>query len=541
MAGTLIEVLRGPDASARFQVLEVGKDTPIKAFVEASGLTFAAGRGCYELTGPETVQGHKEIIVLLGETGEAVAGARARELLAAPAGAGARLRPEAGRKVFVQSSSSNRKLAKGTTLLYRVEDWGPRRAAPTGAGGALAQAVLDDPGDDAVRRVYADWCEENGQAERAEFIRLQLDQGRLEEWARHLPMEKLPEGTDQPEARAQEILRRRAPGARPWGERWLTALPAPLRTGVTWRRGFPEIDLQDSAQLGAFLDRLAGPETERPPVALRIRLSHGEERLRELARNPPANLPPVVELDLGFSSYEHYLDDLLTAPWLGGVVSLCLGFTYVDDGGARALAACALLSRLRVLSFWALHCDEGLSTRMGPEGVAALADSPHLTGLRDLDLGQTRVLDEGLRALAEGPTLTRLTRLDLFDAQVTDEGVRALASSPGARSLRCLDLMGQNRLTDAALRALAGSPHLGNLESLSLGGHGYSDSDFDSAEGAPPARFTPAGWRALCDSPRLKRLAWLHLDEYDGAEQGEASAALLRARFGKGLLHDRWC
>jgi hypothetical protein len=311
---------------------------------------------------------------------------------------------------------------------------------------------------------------------------------------------------------------------------------------VTWRRGFPEFDLQDSEQLVAFLARLASLQTQRPLVTLRIRLSHGEEeRLRELARNPLANLPPLLELDLSFSSCEIYLDDLLTAPWLDGLVRLCLGFTHIDDEGARALAACPLLKRLRLLSFWALHCDEGLSTRIGPEGVAALASSPHLSGLRELDLGQTRVLDEGLRALAEGPTLTRLTRLDLFDAQVTDEGVRALASSPGAGSLRYLDLMGQNRLSDATLHALAGSPYLGNLEGLSLGGYGYSDPDFDSPDGVPPARFTPAGWRTLCDSPRLKRLAWLHLDEHDSAEEGKASKALLRGRFGKGLLHDRWC
>jgi hypothetical protein len=151
------------------------------------------------------------------------------------------------------------------------------------------------------------------------------------------------------------------------------------------------------------------------------------------------------------------------------------------------------------------------------------------------------MLDEGLRALAEGPTLTHLTRLDLFDAQVTDEGVRALASSPGAQNLRYLDLMGQNRLTDATLHALAASPYLGNLEGLSLGGHGYSDPDFDSGDGTPPARFTSAGWRVLCGSPRLTRLAWLHLDEHDSAEEGKASEALLRARFGKGLQHDRWC
>lgn len=38
----------------------------------------------------------------------------------------------------------------------------------------LFQAILDDPADDTRRLVYADWLEEHGDGERAEFIRLQI-------------------------------------------------------------------------------------------------------------------------------------------------------------------------------------------------------------------------------------------------------------------------------------------------------------------------------------------------------------------------------
>ena len=41
-------------------------------------------------------------------------------------------------------------------------------------GLGLLDAILADPADDAPRLVYADWLDENGQAERAEFIRLQV-------------------------------------------------------------------------------------------------------------------------------------------------------------------------------------------------------------------------------------------------------------------------------------------------------------------------------------------------------------------------------
>ena len=39
---------------------------------------------------------------------------------------------------------------------------------------ALLAAVCAAPDDDLPRLVYADWCDENGQPERAEFIRVQV-------------------------------------------------------------------------------------------------------------------------------------------------------------------------------------------------------------------------------------------------------------------------------------------------------------------------------------------------------------------------------
>jgi uncharacterized protein (TIGR02996 family) len=40
---------------------------------------------------------------------------------------------------------------------------------------ALLDAMRDDPDDAILRLVYADWLEENGQPERAEFIRLRTE------------------------------------------------------------------------------------------------------------------------------------------------------------------------------------------------------------------------------------------------------------------------------------------------------------------------------------------------------------------------------
>ena len=44
---------------------------------------------------------------------------------------------------------------------------------------AFLRDILEAPEDDGPRLVYADWLEENGQATRAEFIRLQVELARL--------------------------------------------------------------------------------------------------------------------------------------------------------------------------------------------------------------------------------------------------------------------------------------------------------------------------------------------------------------------------
>src|SRR4051812_32708846 len=46
---------------------------------------------------------------------------------------------------------------------------------------AFLQAILDDPDDDVPRLVYADWLDDQGEHDRAEFIRTQLELARLPE------------------------------------------------------------------------------------------------------------------------------------------------------------------------------------------------------------------------------------------------------------------------------------------------------------------------------------------------------------------------
>src|SRR5437660_4410728 len=87
----------------------------------------------------------------------------------------------------------------------------------------LLQAVLEAPDDDAPRLIYADWLEEHGDADRAEFIRVQIERASLPHWeARHLRLA----------LRERELLARHK-------GRWKAELPDVK--GVVWdefRRGF---------------------------------------------------------------------------------------------------------------------------------------------------------------------------------------------------------------------------------------------------------------------------------------------------------------
>lgn len=96
---------------------------------------------------------------------------------------------------------------------------------------ALLAAIRAHPDEDTPRLIYADWLDENGQPERAEFIRLQC----------------LPEPTQEQEGRAIDLEEQNR-------GRWLARLGVPQFTEARWefRRGFPEF-LQTDA--GLFLDR----------------------------------------------------------------------------------------------------------------------------------------------------------------------------------------------------------------------------------------------------------------------------------------------
>ena len=91
-----------------------------------------------------------------------------------------------------------------------------------GLSGAFLDDIVANIDDDTPRLVYADWLMEDGQDDRAEFIRVQIELARLPSWdAARVPLL----------LRERELLKRH-------GEEWLAAVPAV--EGARWegfRRG----------------------------------------------------------------------------------------------------------------------------------------------------------------------------------------------------------------------------------------------------------------------------------------------------------------
>lgn len=103
-----------------FVLCTVPGDTSIRTFVvDFMGLTWVIGRGYYELTKRESIQPQKAIALVEKKTSKIYVGRAARDLLNLP-DTEVRVSPghNSNYKVFVQSTSVNRKLKAGQEFLY---------------------------------------------------------------------------------------------------------------------------------------------------------------------------------------------------------------------------------------------------------------------------------------------------------------------------------------------------------------------------------------------------------------------------------------
>jgi uncharacterized protein (TIGR02996 family) len=426
----------------------------------------------------------------------------------------------------------------------------------------LADAFLRDisehPEDDAPRLIYADWLDENGQPERAEFIRLQCRLAGHDEDAPERPA--LVE-------REQALLHNH-------GEVWKAEVPT--ISGVSfsdfqrgflhsaridlnrWKKGrerkvaalfaaapVEELTLDDAtpAQLSSLLDN---------PAALRLHkleffdLETPVEIIRRIADSPHVrNLRRLDFFDLGLDDTALVL--LASSPNLANLRE----FFPVDCGpfgaeGLRALARSPYLTRLTNLY---LHLAEpylegvailagaanlvslrelDIVADLGPAGLELLASSPHLTELREFQLHGTGLGDVGMPVLARAGWRS-LRQLDLSLNTIGDEGARVLATWPGLATVRKLYLR-HNVIGPTGIQALAASTYLGQLVELELaknqigveGAAALARADLPNLRvlGLWGCHIGDEGVRQIADSPNSSRLTKLCLADNNLTDAG---------------------
>lgn len=268
---------------------------------------------------------------------------------------------------------------------------------------AFILAIRESPDDDAPRLIYADWLEENGQADRAEFIRVQC---RLAQTAKSSPKHTLLL------AHTEDLLRAN------W-EQWV----GPLREIVgPWRDRYGEGWLAEQ---------------------------YHPQALRRFHRGFVFGISLAADSFLRQVRRVRYLIPQLN----------CLSLWGAGQRG-QALANTPELKGLLTLSFGDYY-DAFLTA----SDAAALAASPYLNGLSSLLLGRNSLGDEGVEALIQAPWLVSVTWLDLTDNGLSDRAARALAESPYLANLQFLWLR-RNSLSRAGIDALTSSPNLGRVTRL---------------------------------------------------------------------------
>lgn len=117
---TTVKQTLNPLDRKSYRIHQVTADSRIDQFITNLGYSFHTGIGYYQLTKTETIQATKEIVVVDKSNGQAYSGDEARGLIGLPNKA-VRVRPDHNPlyDIFVQSTSLNRKLLRGTKLLVK--------------------------------------------------------------------------------------------------------------------------------------------------------------------------------------------------------------------------------------------------------------------------------------------------------------------------------------------------------------------------------------------------------------------------------------
>jgi uncharacterized protein (TIGR02996 family) len=253
---------------------------------------------------------------------------------------------------------------------------------------ALLAAILANPDEDTPRLMFADWLDEHGEPDRAEFIRVQIELARLREAEADLPY---------------AFGRHHATGRPAYGWR---PHDTPERVALLKREA--ELHDANSAEWRAGIPNYAGGNNG---------------YLRHFRRGFVGE---------AVTSLGPFLKDP-RALWERQPVET-LGLIWAEAKARLKVPSCRALARARELSL--LPGVRG-AVMDGAELLAPYARCPHLANLRSLDVSRFELRDGGAAVLAASEHL-RPGELHISCTGLTPAGLAGLLSAPFAAGLRQL-------------------------------------------------------------------------------------------------------
>jgi uncharacterized protein (TIGR02996 family) len=342
--------------------------------------------------------------------------------------------------------------------------------------GSLAKGFLADIvaniDDDTPRLVYADWLTENGQDDRAEFIRVQVERARLPAWDAAQVRLRL---------REQELLKLHE-------EEWLAELPD--IKGAKWegfRRGIvAEVKFAsfEAMRESAHACRAVAPveavtvrwprrhEGEQsPPIAELRELSLTGRPSRDSEVGWLADSPQLSTLHrlTARGLWAHGLRRLVASPHMAGLKALCLPGNSLGNAGILALIRAASLSGLEELDLSGQGVSEAYNDDpiIRVRGMESLAGWTGLAGVRSLTLSKNELGRAGLRTLLRSKHTGALKELTLRGGRLDGQAMTAFRDALPGLQLETLDL-GENVLKERGAEAIATAPCLRELKALRL-------------------------------------------------------------------------
>ncbi len=352
---------------------------------------------------------------------------------------------------------------------------------------AFLQDIVNNPEDEAVRLIYADWLEEQGNP-RGEFIRVQCQLARWagdstdwREWA------MITRNLKHLRQREKALLAEHAPA-------WKTALGVAHLT-VEFRRGFVE-RLQISPK--EFVQR--GMEYRQRMPLREVDFFRRDLPMIELAACPLLERLSSVTFSRHLSNSD--LAAFVSSSHLRHLERLTLMGTLIGDLGVQALAESPLFAQMTALDL--------RSCRITIAGLRALLESSHWGRLRHLDFREnyeirSSELDGLVEEMGAEDEVWRLQALlfgeDSRDRALSNRFARQLAEEAGASEADAAAVLGQalaapqRRRREAAASMLGrmgekALPHLAALVRRLHEGRGMEDNISDRAAGSL-ARLAP--------------------------------------------------